>query len=68
MKNIELPTLLSDVEVERATNGILKVKTLRHWRMVDGGPKYYKVGRRCLYPADEIASFILADRRGGGAQ
>lgn len=42
--------------------------TVRYWRHVGYGPKGVKVGRKVLYPLDEIARFdeLLLERGSGG--
>jgi hypothetical protein len=58
MQLTDVCKLLSETEVEKATGGILKRRTLQHWRLIGGGPKFVKVGRRCYYHPDAIAEFI----------
>lgn len=55
----------SDTQVEEQTGGALRTKTLRHWRLVGGGPVYFKVGRRCFYKPEDVEAFLHRDRRGG---
>ena len=57
---VAIPTLWSDVEVERQTARVLRVKTLRHWRLIGAGPPYQKVGRRVFYRPEEIQKFLLS--------
>lgn len=40
--------------------------TIRYWRMIGYGPKGVKVGRKVLYPIDEVERFdkVLAEQGG----
>lgn len=49
---------LSEIEVSRRTG--LSRRTLQGWRGTGRGPPWVKVGRRCLYPAAELAEFLRA--------
>ena len=42
------------------------VETCRYWRHVGKGPKSFKVGRRVLYAAEDVESFISEARHKGG--
>jgi len=35
----------------------VSVHLLRRWRVYGGGPKYLKMGSRCLYPLRELEAF-----------
>ena len=39
-------------------------ETVRYWRHVGAGPRSFKVGRRVLYDADDVGSFIADARHG----
>lgn len=41
----------------------LSPRTLQSWRVTGGGPIYRKIGRRVLYAAADLASFIDAGAR-----
>jgi len=41
----------------------LNIATLANWRVRGDGPKYAKIGRRILYPVDEIEKFIIGSIR-----
>jgi excisionase family DNA binding protein len=34
------------------------VETVRYWRHLGKGPKYFKVGRRALYPVAEVRAWL----------
>jgi hypothetical protein len=38
------------------------VETVRYWRLVGKGPRSFKVGRRVLYAAEDVAAFIAEAR------
>lgn len=33
-------------------------RTLEHWRLVGGGPRFMKVGRSVRYPISELEAFM----------
>ncbi len=43
-------------------------RTVRHWRLCGHGPRGVKVGKRVLYPRQEVEQFdrVLRDRAAGG--
>lgn len=47
---------------ELATKLRTTPETCRYWRHVGKGPKSFKVGRRVLYAAEDVAEFIAAAR------
>ena len=38
-------------------------ETVRYWRHVGKGPKWFKVGRRVLYAAEDVRVFIEDARK-----
>lgn len=52
--------LLTDVELA-ALLGV-SLQTVRNWRWKDKGPRYVKVGARCIrYRPDDVRTFIDGD-------
>lgn len=49
---------LNDRELAKLTG--LAVQTLRNWRCKGRGPAYVKVGRRVIYPVDDVLRFMEA--------
>ena len=43
------------------------VETVRYWRHIGKGPKSFKVGRRVLYDASDVAAWLEAARSTGDA-
>lgn len=39
----------------------IKVNTLRCWRNVGKGPRYYRIGRKVRYKPGDIEAFLEAD-------
>lgn len=39
-------------------------ETCRYWRHIGKGPKSFKVGRRVLYAAEDVETFIAEARQG----
>lgn len=52
------PAFLSEVELARRT-GISR-RTLQGWRAQGRGPRFVKLGRRCLYPLPELQDLLRA--------
>lgn len=50
------PVFLSEKQVAEAYG--LNVNTLRCWRSVKRGPKYYLIGRKVRYRATDIEAFM----------
>ncbi|MHB1210796.1 MAG: helix-turn-helix transcriptional regulator [Candidatus Nanopelagicales bacterium] len=42
--------------------------TLRYWRHTGQGPRSFKIGRRVLYDADDVESWIEAARQAEAGQ
>jgi excisionase family DNA binding protein len=64
----ELLTITEAAELLRAP-----VATLRYWRHLGNGPRSFRLGRRVLYRADDLRSWIDAQHDGqrapgGGAR
>lgn len=64
---LDVPTATPDPDgplttAEVASRLRTSVETLRYWRSVGKGPKSYKVGRRVLYDAPDVARW-LTDRK-----
>lgn len=58
----ELPELLTLEEVAERTR--TTVETVRYWRRHGQGPRGFRLGRRVVYDAAEVAAWI-AERRAG---
>lgn len=43
------------------------VETVRYWRHIGKGPKSFKVGRRVLYDASDVAAWLEPARSTGDA-
>lgn len=56
----ELPELLTLEEVAKRTR--TTVETVRYWRRHGQGPRGFRLGRRVVYDAAEVAAWI-AERR-----
>lgn len=55
--------LLSMAEVNQLTG--TSIDTLRRWRLTGEGPKSFKCGRRVVYDATEIDTWINSLRQAG---
>jgi predicted DNA-binding transcriptional regulator AlpA len=55
----------TDYEVAELLN--LDVQTVRHWRLVGKGPKYFKIGRSVRYSPKDIAAYLESLPSGGGS-
>lgn len=55
------------VGTERAAEllGGLSPRTLERWRLDGQGPRYAKIGRRCMYRPEDLAAFVEAGLRSG---
>ncbi len=62
----DLPSYLTVAEVASMLR--TSPETVRYWRHVGKGPKSFKSGRRVLYAAEDVESFISAARGGDGAE
>jgi len=51
---------LTDVQVEKVTNGILNKGTLRNWRSQGKGPRFFKIGRKVIYRPEDIERFLFS--------
>jgi hypothetical protein len=59
-----------DLVDEREAAAILaaEVRTLRNWRALGKGPRFYKIGQRMVrYHRDDLAAFITGDADEGEA-
>ena len=56
---------VSDTTEELAAKLRTAPETCRYWRHVGKGPKSFKVGRRVLYAAEDVETFITKARAGG---
>jgi hypothetical protein len=54
------PEYLTTIEVAETLR--TPVETVRYWRHIGKGPKSFKIGRRVLYAADDVAAFIAEAR------
>ena len=56
---------LTPLRDERFTAEVLglSVKTLRRWRWLGKGPRFYKIGAAVRYADQDIASFLEAAQR-----
>lgn len=55
----------TEKEVEALTG--LRVKTLQRWRLTGKGPRFVRLGGRCVrYPADALRHWVNS-QDGGGA-
>ena len=50
---------MTGVEVEREYPFLLR-RTLEHWRLLNKGPRYIKIGRKVVYARSAIEEFISA--------
>ena len=39
-------------------------ETVRYWRHIGKGPRSFKIGRRVLYSAEDVETFLAAARAG----
>jgi len=44
----------------------VSVKTLRRWRLLGRGPRWYKLGRAVRYSVADLRSWLAAQPTGGG--
>lgn len=42
-------------------------ETVRYWRHVGKGPRSFKIGRRVLYAAEDVQTYIENARKAGAA-
>jgi len=59
------PDLLSITEAAELVRA--PVATLRYWRHLGTGPRSFRLGRRVLYRADDLRSWIDAQHDGQSA-
>ncbi len=59
----EAPDYVDDRELARRTP--IKRETWQAWRLRGEGPRFFRVGRRCVYRWSEVAEWI--ERRAVGA-
>ena len=50
-------------QVQLARRWSISPRTLERWRWLGQGPRYLKIGGRCIYPVEEIESFEAAQLR-----
>lgn len=50
-------------EIARTTTA-----TLAYWRHVGRGPRYFRVGRRVLYAADDVEAWLASAREDSAPQ
>jgi len=48
---------LTPAELAERWRGNVTLKTLSHWRSSGAGPRFLKVGRKVLYPMDEVEAW-----------
>lgn len=48
---------LTAEELCQRYRGQISVRTLANWRCLGIGPKFVKIGGRCLYPINEVLSW-----------
>lgn len=54
----------TEKEVEALTG--LRVKTLQRWRLIGKGPRFVRLGGRCVrYPADALRQWVDSQDGGG---
>jgi predicted DNA-binding transcriptional regulator AlpA len=54
----------TEKEVESLTG--LRVKTLQRWRLMGKGPRFVRLGGRCVrYPADSLRRWVNSQEGGG---
>jgi hypothetical protein len=41
----------------------LSPRTLQQWRLRGRGPRYHKLGKRCLYTMKALVAFVQANER-----
>jgi hypothetical protein len=51
---------LTAAELSERFRGKISVRTLANWRCLGIGPRYTKIGGRCLYPIDEVIAWERA--------
>lgn len=56
---------LTDIQVAALTG--LSVATLRKWRIIGRGPRWYKVAATVRYSLDDVRAWATRDRRGEDA-
>jgi predicted DNA-binding transcriptional regulator AlpA len=60
-----LQPMLNERDVARITG--MSVQTIRRWRLLQGGPKYLKIGSAVRYRREDILAW-LESRPSGGEQ
>lgn len=60
LKHVTNPPLLTTDEVAALCRTV--PATVRYWRHVGSGPKGFKVGRRVLYAADDVHTWLEGRR------
>lgn len=57
----------TEKEVEALTS--LRVKTLQRWRLIGKGPRFVRLGGRCVrYPAGPLREWVNSQEGGGAPQ
>ena len=46
----------------------VSVATVRRWRWLRTGPKFYKIGALCRYRMTDLEAYLRSTRTGGGQQ
>jgi excisionase family DNA binding protein len=59
-----MPTYLTTEETAQLLR--TSPETIRYWRHIHKGPASFKVGRRVLYAAEDVESFVAQARATGG--
>ena len=50
-------------QLELARRWGVSPRTLERWRNKGYGPRFYKIGARCIYPLDEVECFEKSQLR-----
>jgi hypothetical protein len=64
--NTQLEALVDEHAVAKFYG--VSVATVRRWRWLRTGPKFYKIGALCRYRMTDLEAYLRSTRTGGGQQ
>jgi len=64
--NTQLEALVDEHAVAKFYD--VSVATVRRWRWLRTGPKFYKIGALCKYRMTDLEAYLRSTRTGGGSR
>ena len=59
-----LPALLNEHEVAHVIG--MSLASVRRWRLLRQGPRYFKIGAACRYKPEDVSAWLESRPTGGG--